>query len=70
MARRKTVLAGIVFYNSINILFRVRYTNGPGGLPKVWIWSVAFQRYTNGPCDLNFVTYLVPDCFQKYRDGP
>ncbi|MFS8033265.1 hypothetical protein Hanom_Chr17g01567471 [Helianthus anomalus] len=40
------------------------------GLPKFWIWSIAFQNYTNGPCGLHFVTHLVPRLFQKYIDSP
>ncbi|KAJ0717741.1 putative DNA oxidative demethylase, DNA-(apurinic or apyrimidinic site) lyase [Helianthus annuus] len=42
-------------------LVRVKYTNGPCGLPKFWIWSLAFQKYTDGPCGLHFVTHLVPN---------
>ncbi|MFS7889526.1 hypothetical protein Hanom_Chr00s000004g01608031 [Helianthus anomalus] len=38
--------------------------------PKSWIWSIAFQKYTDGPCDLHFVTHLVPNFFQKYMGGP
>ncbi|KAJ0650998.1 putative ABC transporter type 1, transmembrane domain-containing protein [Helianthus annuus] len=39
----------------------VKYTDGPFGLPKFWIWSLAFQKYTNGPCGLHFVTHGVPN---------
>ncbi|MFS8030227.1 hypothetical protein Hanom_Chr17g01531551 [Helianthus anomalus] len=39
---------------------RVKYMDGPWGLPKIWIWSLAFQKYTDGPCGLHFVTHLVP----------
>ncbi|MFS7889522.1 hypothetical protein Hanom_Chr00s000004g01607991 [Helianthus anomalus] len=49
---------------------RVKYTHGPCGLPKSWIWSIAFQKYTDGPCDLHFVTHLVPNFFHKYMGGP
>ncbi|MFS8006488.1 hypothetical protein Hanom_Chr14g01249731 [Helianthus anomalus] len=28
------------------------YTDGPCGLPKFWIWSLAFQKYMDGPCGL------------------
>ncbi|MFS7984675.1 hypothetical protein Hanom_Chr11g00989331 [Helianthus anomalus] len=31
------------------------------GLPKFWIWSLAFLKYTDGPCSLHFVTHLVPN---------
>ncbi|MFS7932424.1 hypothetical protein Hanom_Chr04g00367721 [Helianthus anomalus] len=44
--------------------------DGPCGLPKFWIWSLTFQKYTDGPCDLHFVTHLVPNFFQNYMDGP
>ncbi|MFS7940411.1 hypothetical protein Hanom_Chr05g00464091 [Helianthus anomalus] len=40
------------------------------GLPKFWIWSQAFQKYTDGPCGLHFLMHLVPRFFQKYVDGP
>ncbi|MFS7888265.1 hypothetical protein Hanom_Chr00s000001g01592911 [Helianthus anomalus] len=46
------------------------YTDGPSGLPKFWIWTLAFQKYTNGPYGFHFVTHLVPGFFQKYLDGP
>ncbi|MFS8028855.1 hypothetical protein Hanom_Chr16g01515461 [Helianthus anomalus] len=36
---------------------RVKYTNGPCGLPKFWIWSLAFQKYMDGPCSLHFLTH-------------
>ncbi|MFS7967098.1 hypothetical protein Hanom_Chr09g00781731 [Helianthus anomalus] len=39
-------------------LVRVKYT-----------WSLAFQKYTDCPCGLHFVTH-VPNFFQKYKDGP
>ncbi|MFS8022030.1 hypothetical protein Hanom_Chr16g01434661 [Helianthus anomalus] len=38
---------------------------GPCGLPKFWIWSLAFQKYTCGPCGLYFVTRLVPNFFSE-----
>ncbi|MFS7996594.1 hypothetical protein Hanom_Chr12g01131751 [Helianthus anomalus] len=44
----------------IVIFIRVKYTDGPCGLPKFWIWSLDFQKYTDGPCGLHFVTHLVP----------
>ncbi|KAJ0495108.1 hypothetical protein HanIR_Chr12g0605151 [Helianthus annuus] len=35
--------------------------NGPYSLPKFWIWSLSFQKYTDGPCGLHFVMHLVPN---------
>ncbi|MFS7924781.1 hypothetical protein Hanom_Chr03g00276711 [Helianthus anomalus] len=34
--------------------------DGPCGLLKYWIWSLAFQKYMDGLCGLHFVTPLVP----------
>ncbi|MFS7940754.1 hypothetical protein Hanom_Chr05g00468131 [Helianthus anomalus] len=39
--------------------------DGPCGLPKYWIWSLDFQKYTDSPCGLHFVTHLVPSVFPK-----
>ncbi|MFS7998743.1 hypothetical protein Hanom_Chr12g01157531 [Helianthus anomalus] len=39
----------------------LEYTDGPCRLQKFWIWSLVFQKYTNGPCGLHFVTHLVPN---------
>ncbi|MFS7933103.1 hypothetical protein Hanom_Chr04g00375841 [Helianthus anomalus] len=33
-------------------------------------WSLGFQKYTNGPCGLHFVTHLVLNFCQKYMNGP
>ncbi|MFS7905883.1 hypothetical protein Hanom_Chr01g00052911 [Helianthus anomalus] len=41
------------------IMLRVKYMDGPCGLPKIWIWSLAFRKYIDGPCGLHFVTHLV-----------
>ncbi|MFS7916230.1 hypothetical protein Hanom_Chr02g00174681 [Helianthus anomalus] len=57
------------FINNV-VLYRVKYTDGPCGLPKFWIWSLAFQKYMDGPCGLHFVTHLVPNIFQMYMNGP
>ncbi|MFS7933227.1 hypothetical protein Hanom_Chr04g00377221 [Helianthus anomalus] len=46
------------------------YRDGPCGLPKLWIWSLASQKYIDGPSGLHFVTYLVPKLCQNYMDGP
>ncbi|KAF5810058.1 hypothetical protein HanXRQr2_Chr04g0164921 [Helianthus annuus] len=46
------------FVYELNI--RVKYTDSPYGLPKFWIWSLAFKKYTDGPYGLQFVTHLVP----------
>ncbi|MFS7996150.1 hypothetical protein Hanom_Chr12g01126531 [Helianthus anomalus] len=48
---------------------RVKYTDGPSGLPKFWISFVAFQKYTDGPCGLPkfWISFVA---FQKYTDGP
>ncbi|MFS8028764.1 hypothetical protein Hanom_Chr16g01514281 [Helianthus anomalus] len=43
------------------IWFRVMYTASTCGLPKFWIWSLTFQKHTNGSYGLHFVTHLVPD---------
>ncbi|MFS7930859.1 hypothetical protein Hanom_Chr04g00349201 [Helianthus anomalus] len=32
-----------------SFIFKVKYTDGPCGKPKLWIWSLAFQKYTDGP---------------------
>ncbi|KAJ0886369.1 hypothetical protein HanRHA438_Chr09g0378531 [Helianthus annuus] len=34
--------------------------DGSCDLSKFWIWSLAFQMYTDDPCSLHFVTDLVP----------
>ncbi|MFS8029834.1 hypothetical protein Hanom_Chr17g01526951 [Helianthus anomalus] len=49
---------------------RVKYTNGPYGLPKFCIWSLAFQKYTDGPCGLHFVTRLLLNFSKSHMDGP
>ncbi|MFS7920928.1 putative transcription factor FAR family [Helianthus anomalus] len=49
---------------------RVKYTESPCGFPKFWIWSLAFQKYTDGLVGLDFVTHLFPNFCQKYMDGP
>ncbi|MFS7910254.1 hypothetical protein Hanom_Chr17g01537831 [Helianthus anomalus] len=46
--------------NEFVYFVRVKYTDGPYGLPKFWIWSLAFQKYTDGVCGLYFVRHLVP----------
>ncbi|MFS8020758.1 hypothetical protein Hanom_Chr16g01419511 [Helianthus anomalus] len=48
----------------------LKYTASPSGFSKFWIWSLAFQKYTDRLSDLHFVTYLVPNFCQKYIDGP
>ncbi|MFS7910856.1 hypothetical protein Hanom_Chr02g00111111 [Helianthus anomalus] len=57
-------------FNTVMYSFSLKYTDGPCGLPKFWIWSIAFQKYMDGPCGLHFVTHLVPSLLQKYMDGP
>ncbi|MFS7936015.1 putative pseudouridine synthase, RsuA/RluA, pseudouridine synthase, catalytic domain superfamily [Helianthus anomalus] len=32
--------------------------DGPCGIPKFWIWSLAFQNYMDGPCCLHCVHRL------------
>ncbi|MFS7981921.1 hypothetical protein Hanom_Chr10g00956731 [Helianthus anomalus] len=49
---------------------RVKYTDSPCGFLKFRIWSLAFQKHTDGPGGLHFVTHLVPNFCQKYMDGP
>ncbi|MFS7932649.1 hypothetical protein Hanom_Chr04g00370461 [Helianthus anomalus] len=39
---------------------KVKYMDGPCGLPNFWIWSLVFQKYMNGPYGFHFVTHLVP----------
>ncbi|MFS8020789.1 hypothetical protein Hanom_Chr16g01419881 [Helianthus anomalus] len=39
------------------------------GLSKFWIWSSSFQKYTDGPCGLHFITQLVPNFCQKCMNG-
>ncbi|MFS7962233.1 hypothetical protein Hanom_Chr08g00724251 [Helianthus anomalus] len=51
-------------------VFSIKYTDGPCGLQKFWIWSLAFQNYKNGPCSLHFVTHLVPNLGVKCHLRP
>ncbi|MFS8030512.1 hypothetical protein Hanom_Chr17g01534931 [Helianthus anomalus] len=44
---------------------KVKYTDSPCGFPKFWIWSLIFQKYTDGPIGLHFVMHLVPNFCQK-----
>ncbi|MFS7916806.1 hypothetical protein Hanom_Chr03g00181691 [Helianthus anomalus] len=48
----------------------MKHTDSPCSLPKFWIWSLPFQKYTDGPCGLYFVVHLVPNFSQKYMNGP
>uniref|UniRef100_A0A251VH88 Uncharacterized protein n=1 Tax=Helianthus annuus TaxID=4232 RepID=A0A251VH88_HELAN len=34
--------------------------DSPRDLLKFWIWSLTFQKHTNGARGLHFVTHLVP----------
>ncbi|MFS7963105.1 hypothetical protein Hanom_Chr08g00734221 [Helianthus anomalus] len=43
----------------MQIISRVKYTHGPCGLPTLWIWSPAFEKYIDGPYGLHVVTHLV-----------
>ncbi|MFS7918146.1 hypothetical protein Hanom_Chr03g00197411 [Helianthus anomalus] len=52
------------------MLKRVKYTDGPYGLPKFWIPSLAFEKYMDGPGGLHFVMYLVPNFAKSLMDGP
>ncbi|MFS8025605.1 hypothetical protein Hanom_Chr16g01477081 [Helianthus anomalus] len=49
---------------------RVKYTDGPCGLPKFWICSLAFQKYTDSLNGLHFVMHLVLSFFKSHVDGP
>ncbi|MFS7949201.1 hypothetical protein Hanom_Chr06g00568801 [Helianthus anomalus] len=52
------------FQNAL-LLSRVKYTDGPYGLPKFWIYSLVFQKSTDGPRGLHFVTHFALVFFPK-----
>ncbi|MFS7990051.1 hypothetical protein Hanom_Chr11g01054281 [Helianthus anomalus] len=39
-----------IFHTQLIFKLRVKYTDGPCGLPKLWIWTLAFQKYIDCPC--------------------
>ncbi|MFS8026594.1 hypothetical protein Hanom_Chr16g01488611 [Helianthus anomalus] len=42
------------------IMLRVEYMVILVVYKKSEFWSLAFQKYTDGPCGLYFITHLVP----------
>ncbi|MFS7956007.1 hypothetical protein Hanom_Chr07g00649501 [Helianthus anomalus] len=40
--------------NDTDILKELKYTDGPCGLPKLWIWSPGFQKYMDCESSLWF----------------
>ncbi|KAF5819607.1 putative Chaperone J-domain superfamily [Helianthus annuus] len=53
-------------FKSVHLAYE---TDGPCGLRKIWIWSLVFLKYTDGPSGLHFVTHLVPNFAKTARDS-